>query len=637
MFNPSPLPVASRAELVAALEHADAPSLALTLAHLTGDPSVLPALGGGGSWLTTPQGGIPPRERARLRSLAAEVLAPGGAAERAGDALPEPGLLRALTRWALGEDTTALLPMIAEDLAGARTDPKRPRWRRQPGSRLSVAIVGAGMSGLLAAHRLAQAEVPFEIYEMGEDVGGTWQHNDYPGCRTDVPSQLYHYSFAARTDWPDHFCEREVVQGYFRDFAKEFRLVEHIRFRTEVTEAAWDEEEALWRLRMRTPEGEREARAAVLVCATGQLCRPSFPAIPGRDSFAGLSLHSARWEPGTDLTGRRVALIGTGASAAQIVPAIAGRTARLSVFQRTAPWLRPTPHYRAPVPEAERWLLEHVPFYREWQRFWLFAPGIGERGVLDGWIVDPGHPPTERAVSARNEALRAALLASMTAQVADDPELLARVVPDYPVGAKRVLRDDGSWLRTLRRPDVRLVTERISGIAPDAVLTADGERHEVDAIVWATGFRASEFMAPMRITGRGGTELSESWNGDARAYLGLTVPGFPNFFLLYGPNTNLAGQGGSIFYFSECGTTYLLDALRVLQESGARSAEVRGGIHDHYNAWVDQGNALRPWGFSGTTSWLRNAHGRSAQNWPYSAAEYWRLTRGFNPEEYLIR
>ena len=314
---------------------------------------------------------------------------------------------------------------------------------------------------------------------------------------------------------------------------------------------------------MRTPEGEETAGHHTVVSAVGQLNRPRLPDIPGREDFAGASFHSAAWDHGVDLAGKRVAVVGTGASAFQIVPEIAGSAEELLVFQRTAPWLRPTPHYHDPVPEGLAWLLRHVPYYAQWYRLWLFAPGLLEKGgILQGWIVDESYPPTERAVSALNDGLRAALTEAMTAQVADAPELLSRVIPDYPVGAKRVFRDDGRWFATLKRDHVSLVTESITGMTAGGIVTADGTEHDVDVVVYATGFEASRFLAPMRVTGRDGVDLHEYWAGEPRAYLGLTVPGFPNLFCLYGPNTNLVGQGGSIFYFSECGTTYLLDALR---------------------------------------------------------------------------
>ncbi|MGH3932136.1 MAG: monooxygenase, partial [Pseudonocardiaceae bacterium] len=309
----------------------------------------------------------------------------------------------------------------------------------------------------------------------------------------------------------------------------------------------------------------------------------------------------------------------------------------LLVFQRTPPWLRPTPHYHDPVPPSAQWLFEHVPYYQAWHRLWLFAPGLQIRGgVLEGWIVDPKYPPTERAISALNERLRASLTQWMEAQVATAPELVPLVIPDYPVGAKRVFRDNNLWLATLQRKNVHLITEPIKEITPRGLITTDGAEHEVDVLVYGTGFQASRFLTPMQVTGRNGVDLHEMWDGDAHAYLGMNIPGFPNLFCLYGPNTNLSGQGGSIFYFSECAVTYLIDTIRFLLESGHRVVDVRRDIHDDYNAWVDQGNAQRAWGFSKVSNWFINEKGRTAQNWPFSALEYWQRTRQFTPAEYEL-
>jgi 4-hydroxyacetophenone monooxygenase len=529
--------------------------------------------------------------------------------------------------------------LITEDLMGPIDDPKAPAWSKAelaPGRDLHVTIVGAGMSGLLAAHRLAQAGVPFTVYEKNDDVGGTWFENRYPGCRTDVASHLYNYSFATRSDWPEHFASWEEMLDYFRSFAKEHGLYEHIRFGCEVRSATWDEGRGCWQVRVEGPDGAEVVASQVLVPAVGQLNRPHLPEIPGRERFAGPAFHSARWDPTVDLRGRRVAVVGTGASAFQIVPEIAEVADEVVVFQRTPPWLRPTPHYHDAVPEGAHRLHEHVPFYSAWYRFWLFAPGL--RGVLEGWVVDPAHPPTERAVSALNEHLCTLLTEAMEAQLVDAPELRPLVMPRYPVGAKRVLRDNGVWLATLRRDDVRLVTDAITEITPGGLRTADGTEHAADVVVYATGFRAADFLVPLTITGRDGLDLHETWDGSARAYLGMALPGFPNLFCLYGPNTNLAGQGGSIVYFSECAVGYVLDAVRLLLATGDRSLEVRRDVHDTYNAWVDEGNAQRVWAWSGVNTWhFDREAGRSVTNWPYSTLEYWQRTRRLDPADYRIR
>ncbi|MFD7710441.1 flavin-containing monooxygenase [Streptomyces sp. NPDC059786] len=616
------------------LAGAELPALLMTVAHLTGDTSVLRDELRAPGWLFAPQGGLTPVQQHEARRLALAALARWR--DRGEPAAPPaPELLRAITTWAMGSDTGDLLPLLAEEIALPEDDPKAPGWtldELRPDADFDVAVIGAGFSGLLAAHRLAQAGVPVVVYEKNPGVGGTWFENTYPGCRTDVASHLYNYSFAPRADWPDHFCRRETVLDYLRDFAKESGVADRIRFATEVTALRWDDTGRRWHLALRGPGGAGAATHRAVISAVGQLNRPLLPAVEGIGSFTGPAFHSAAWDHSVDLAAKRVAVVGTGASAFQLVPELAGTAAEVVVFQRNPPWLRPTPHYHEPMPESAEWLLTHLPYYAQWYRFWLFAPGL--RGILDGWIVDHGHPPTERAVSALNERLRASLLAAMEAQLTDAPVLREAVVPRYPVGAKRVLRDDGTWLATLKRDDVRLVTAPVDRETPDG-LVAGGEEFAVDAIVYATGFQASRFLTPMKVTGEHGLDLHEHWAGAPRAHLGISVPHFPNLFCLYGPNTNLVGQGGSIVYFSECATAYVLDAIRLLLARGADTVQVREDVHDAYNAWVDAASADRAWVWSRAGGWYTDGT-RSATNWPFSAAEYWERTRHADPDDLLL-
>ncbi|MEU6131740.1 NAD(P)-binding domain-containing protein [Saccharopolyspora sp. NPDC047091] len=621
-------PPVSDEELSAHLAEADVPALMMTLAHLTGDPSVLEPAALAPGWLFSEQGGLSAAQQEAAREVAFDQLT--RLRSEGGWRWPDPPdfpLLREIAGWALGGDVDELLPLLAEEIIAPGADPRSPDWtapRLAPEREFHVAVIGAGFSGLLAGYRLAQADIPFVIYESATELGGTWAHNTYPGCRTDVASHLYNYSFAPRSDWPEHFCRREVVQDYLREFAASTGVAGRIRFGTEVTELRWDEAEHEWRVQLR--EGGT-ARHHAVISAVGQLNRPHVPDIPGRDGFAGTSVHSARWEQGIDVAGKRVGVVGTGASAFQIVPEIAGTAAEVAVFQRHPPWLRPTPNYRSPIRDGARWLFENLPYYARWYRFWLFAPGL--RGILEGWVVDPDHPPTERAVSGPNERLRASLSQYLRDQLAGEPELLDAVVPRYPVGAKRVLRDDGRWLTALRRDDVRLVTDPVERVEPRGIV-AGGRRHDLDLIVYATGFQASGFLAPMRVLGRGGAEMPAR---DARAYLGIAMPEFPNLFCMYGPNTNLVGQGGSIVYFSECAAAHIIDAIRLLLTDGKRSMRVRREVHDRFNDRVDAGNRERAWGFSAVGGWY-NENGRSATNWPFSALEYWRLTRRADPSDY---
>jgi len=350
------------------------------------------------------------------------------------------------------------------------------------------------------------------------------------------------------------------------------------------------------------------------------------------DRFEGPSFHSARWRPEVELGGRRVAVIGTGASAMQLIPVVAEKAAELLVFQRTPAWLVPPPDYHDPVGEGPRWLYRHVPYYSEWNRIWIFWR-MGD-GALAAATVDPAWKESRDAVSAENDLLRQISTAYLTNEFADRPDLLEKVLPDYPISAKRMIRDNGIWARTLKRPNVRLLTEGIREITPGGLVCGRGVEHPVDVIVYGTGFQASRFLTPMQITGRGGVLLHERWQGDdARAYLGLTVPGFPNFFMLYGPNTNIV-VNGSIIYFSECGVRYLMECLRTLLEQGRSALDLRESVHEAFNEAVDAANRQRTWGVSRVNSWYKNARGRSAQNWPFTLLEYWKRTKTVDPAEY---
>ena len=461
------------------------------------------------------------------------------------------------------------------------------------------------------------------VFEKNDDVGGTWLENVYPGCRVDVPNQLYSFSFAQTNDWVSRFSAQPDLLAYLRSTAKDLGLGECIRFRSEVTEARFDEPAGRWSLTVCADGAETTEVVDGIVCAVGQLNRPSFPDLRGRERFTGSSFHSAAWDDTVELAERRVAVIGSGASAAQFVPHLAGVVSHLDVYQRTAPWLLPTDNYANPFPSEFHELLRLLPGYGRWDRLWQFW--LLHEGLLVAARVDPEWDRHTEAVSAGNDFIRSMLLDVLRGQV-DDDALFEKMVPHFPPFAKRALRDDGRWAAALSRPDVDLVTSPIAEITPDGVLTADGEEHPADVLIYGTGFRASEFVAPMKVYGSGGVELSEEWDGDAQAYLGMTVPGFPNLFLLYGPNTNLV-INGSILIMVECQVRYAVEAIGQLLRSGHRTMSCRRDVHERYGRDMEEGNAHMVWGVADVPTWYRNARGRVTQNWPYDLHTYWDRTR----------
>jgi 4-hydroxyacetophenone monooxygenase len=620
------------------VRRASLPPLLAALAQATGDLSLLrDDLRPDPKRAREPQGGMTTEQREAAREVAVGALKQ---LREAHGAVPhaDTEALRQMMAFAIGEQVSDdYLALLLEELALSGEDLRAPTWHKDTVDRdrpFRVVIVGAGMSGLLVAHRLQQAGVAYVIIEKNADVGGTWFENDYPGCRVDVPNHLYSYSFAQRDDWQQQFSPQAVLRDYFRACADNLEITDHIRFGTEVLGAEFREATGDWKLTIRTPDGREESlEANALVSAVGQLNRPSFPTIEGRETFAGPSFHSAEWDHTVDLAGKRVAVIGTGASAIQLIPAIADEVGELFVLQRTPNWFMPTPQYYAAVPDEMQWLFANVPFYAQWYRFWLFWR-LSE-GALPAARVDRDWHSETGSVSALNEELRATLTQYIETQFADAPHLLPQVIPNYPPLAKRILLDNGVWATTLKREHVHLVSDRIARITATGVVTDDGVEHAVDVIVYATGFEASRFLSPMAITGRNHVDLHEHWGDDARAYLGVTVAGFPNLFCLYGPNTNLVANG-SIIFFSECAARYVVGCVQLLLEQKARALDCRPEVFTAYNERVDDANAQMAWGASTVNSWYKNSSGRVTQNWPFSLLEFWERTREPDPADYEL-
>ncbi|MFN8025747.1 MAG: NAD(P)/FAD-dependent oxidoreductase [Acidimicrobiia bacterium] len=641
-----PLPADDDA-LRAALADCELAPLLAAVAHLTGDLSLLrdelrPAPGA----FMQPATLTPEQQAAVVEVAFGALVRWRDAGMPPAPATSEADLVR-LMEFAIGETPDRMyLGLLEEELEPGGVDLRAPQWTKgalAPDRDFRVAIIGAGMSGLLTAHRLQQAGVDFVIIEKNDDVGGTWWENTYPGCRVDVPNHLYSYSFAQRADWEFRFTPQKLLIDYFREVADDFGLREHIRFGTEVASAAYDEATEQWHLALRGPSGEETLVADALVSAVGQLNRPRYPDIDGRASFAGPSFHSARWDDSVDLAGKRVAVIGTAASAVQLMPHVSDRVGpadgggELLIFQRSPNWISTNPQYTQPLPAGVRWMATHVPGYLQWYRFTLFW-GLTEGG-LPACRVDPAWNNGGKSVSEINDLLRQFATAGIEAELADRPDLLAVAIPPYPPMAKRMLIDDGRWWQTLKADTTTLVTDHIARITPTGVVTVDDSgvevAHEVDVIIYATGFQASDFLLPMQVTGAGGVDLHQWWADNPRAYLGVTIPHFPKLFCLYGPNTNIVANG-SIIFFSECGARYAVDCIRLLLETGSSRLDLREDVLDAFSQHVDEGNANMAWGASDAKSWYKNRTGKVTQNWPFNLVEYWERTRAVDPTDYSL-
>jgi 4-hydroxyacetophenone monooxygenase len=626
--------------LAAALAHASVPTLMMSLVHVTGDTSLLRGpIRPGNAVMGDVDGGMSAEDKAAVRAMALDALR---AHRDRGCTLPPPpapDTIREMMSFMVGADVPdEYVPMMLEEMALDGRDARDVAWEgiaAAARARFHVVVIGAGMSGLLAAIRLEEAGIPYVVVEKNDEVGGTWLENAYPGCRVDVANHFYSYSFAPNHDWPEFFSQRNELQAYFERCATEFGTRPRIRFRTEVVGARYDEATSRWVVRLRGPDGDEETiEANAVISAVGQLNRPKLPDIPGRDTFAGPAFHSARWPEDLSLDGKRVAVVGTGASAFQLVPEVAKVASQVFVFQRSAPWMVPNPRYHSQVSDAKKWLLAHVPYYARWYRFLLFWPGSD--GLMPSLVVDPEWPHQTRAVNAANDMMRELFTQWIASQVGDDAELLAKVTPRYPPFVKRMLQDNGSWLGALKRENVELVTERIAEIVPSGLRDAAGSTYPVDVIVYATGFHANRFLWPMEIVGRDGVSLCETWGDEPRAYLGITIPKFPNLFCLYGPGTNLA-HAGSIIFHSECQVRYVMGCLAALLREGRSTMECRRDVHDAYAARFDARHATMVWSHDGTGSWYKNAAGRVLIVSPWRLVDYWGWTKTPNLADFAFR
>ena len=476
-----------------------------------------------------------------------------------------------------------------------------------------VAILGTGFSGLGMAIRLKQqGDDDFVLLERADDIGGTWRDNTYPGCRCDVPSHLYSFSFAPNPDWSSTFSPQPEILDYLKDCAERFGVLPHVRFNAEVENARWDDEEQRWEIE--TSAGE--LTADVLIAAQGPLSDPSLPAVPGLDSFEGAAFHSARWDHDHDLSGERVAVIGTGASAIQFVPEIQPEVEQLHVFQRSAPWV--IPHRNRPMKRWERALYRLFPPAQLAMRAGIYW--ARESFVLQfrhRWI---GKLLERIPIAHMKKAIR-------------DPELRRKLTPDYSIGCKRILPTN-EWYPALAQPNVEVIASGLSEVRPHSVVAADGTEREVDTIIFGTGFHVTDVPIANRIEGLTGETLAEVWRGRMQAYKGTTVAGFPNLFFLVGPNTGLGHT--SIVFMIESQIEYVLGALQTMRRHGAQTLEVKRGAQAAYNAEIDEMTEGTVWLSGGCQSYYLDRNGHNAALWPTYTWPFRRRLREFDAVAYAF-
>jgi 4-hydroxyacetophenone monooxygenase len=631
------LPKLDPLRLRQALEDADIRVLLMVVFHLSGNPKWL-----GPNYrperdvrlIADEDAGLSPQVRAEIRGAALDLLG-----TRAGQlpAVYDPGdrLMLEMMRQCMDENIAeAYAPMMREEMG---LTPRDALWSSPPAAArlaaMHVLIVGAGASGLILGARLKRLGIRYTIFEQAGDVGGTWRDNRYPGCAVDTPNHAYSFSLGGRYRWRSYFSPRDQLLDYLRRAAHEFGVHETIRFQSKVSAARWTATANEWRVSVMGPRGAETITANVLVSCIGQFGLPHIPVIAGLDSFQGQKFHTTKWPPDLDLIGKRVAIIGTGASAMQIVPSIAAEVAQLDIFQRSPQWARPIPRFHDALSDDAQWLLQHVPFYAAWFRFamlWRYGDGL-----LPYLKKDPSWPYPERSLNRVNDKHRQEMLDYMLAELGDRDDLVQKCVPNYPPYGKRILLDNG-WFKTLRRPNVDLITEPIKCVVPDGIVTRDGRHHPADVLVLSTGFKMTEMTARLNVAGIGGRSLAQVWGDDnATAHLGITVPGFPNLFITQGPSTGL-GHGGSAICQAESQARYISAMLVKMSEHQIAAVDVKQHVHDAFVAEVDARHAELIWTHPGMSTYYRNRHGRVVSATPFSLLEYWSMTHDPKLEEFTL-
>lgn len=634
------------ADLSNALQEANLPTLLMVMVQLTGDQIWMsdryapgPIVAPEGSMFPDDSGGYAPEIAQEIRSAAFDLLS--RLRDERAELPPSPSLemMAEMMSFSVAEPVTSdYASMLMEETGFTDRD---EQWRKPLAESLAgnavddfnVVIVGAGMSGICAAVKLKDAGIPFTILEKNDAVGGTWYENTYPDCGVDTPNHFYSYSFERNPGWSGYFSKRDELHAYFERCADKFGLRAALRLQTEVVRMRYVDAESRWSVDVRSSDGAEETLTAnVVISAVGQLNRPNIPYIEGLDAFAGPLFHSARWQHEVDLAGKRVAVIGTGCSAVQLLPKTAEIAAKVSVFQRSPHWVSPNRDYYRAVETGLIWALKHIPYYAEWHRArMIFAFGDRNWAAVN---ADPDWPHPERSMNEVNDGMRQALTNYIGEQLGERQDLLSKCVPDFPVFGKRLIVDN-TWYPSIARDNVDLVTEGISRITPHGVETVDGVLHEVDAIILATGFKSNLFLWPMEVVGRSGTSLDARWGDYPRAFQGIVVPDYPNLFTLYGPNTNIV-HGGSIIYQTECQVHYIMKCLVMMIEKQLRSMEVREEVNDEYNEQVQSISKTLAWGHPGVRSWYKNSQGHVVNNSPFSLQKFWEVTHDVIEDHYVL-
>ena len=487
----------------------------------------------------------------------------------------------------------------------------------------SVLVVGAGISGIAAGVQLNRLGVNYRIIEKQEGLGGTWHLNDYPEARVDISTFIYQFKFEKNYPWKSHYATQADLKEYLEHIADKYQVRENISLQTEVVDAAWDEQTKKWGVKILNADGSVEnASANIVLSCSGLFTTPKLPDIKGIESYQGKMFHTTAWDHDYDVSNKSIAVIGTGSTGCQLVPGLAKRNCDVTVFQRTPSWVTPIKGYTSRVSEEKRWLFDTMPAYWNW---FVFSTYIAEMPMQELQIIDPEWEANGGVVNERNDNLRKSLTHYINSKFPDNPELAAKCIPQYPPLARRLVMDNG-WYDALNQDNVELVTESIDHFYDKGIVTSDGTRHEFDLVILSAGFQVSKYLWPVDYKGRGGATPDKLWEKDgARAHLGINMPGFPNFFMFYGPNGN--GRGGGFHSWAEIWSRYLGGVIVHMVENDYQEVEVRHDAFQRYNDAMDEENKNLLWESQGKGSYYVNAQGRSGVNMPWSVHDFYAMVK----------
>jgi 4-hydroxyacetophenone monooxygenase len=628
------LPLQDTAELRQALAEVSLPTLLMVYVHLSRDAAMLdrfapfihPAMSGQPTV-------IPEADAAALRASLLEALTVPGAASDA--PLPH-ALMQKMMTVCVGEPVEdEFVPLLLDQMGLELPRPRRENPERpMPPADFRVLVIGAGLSGIAAGIKLGEAGYSYVIIEKNPDVGGTWFENRYPGVGVDTPSHFYSYSFEINPDWSTYYPKGREMLTYFRRVADNYGLRDNIRFETRVLSCVFDEAAGLWNVRVRSKDGDETVlQANAVINCHGPVNRWSWPDVPGFAEFEGPKMHTAGWDHDVPLAGRSVAVIGTGASSAQLVPAIAAEAGQVTVFMRSKHWVINNPEIGNVVTDGKRWALRHIPHYREWFRFRVYW-GAGD-GLYPNVVKDRGWNE-ELSVSPRNEAARQWALSYMHQKFADRPDLIEKLTPNFPIFSKRIILDPG-WFDSLLRDNVTLEDDPIARVLPHAIRTKSGREYPVDVIACATGFDVAKMLGSLEVIGRDGRSLGAEWGDeDPRAYLGVTIPGYPNFFMTVGPNSapnHAAGQN----LISETQVNFIVECLDLIVASNKKTIDTKVQAYEDWNRKVEDRMPEMIWTHPKANSYYNNSKGRVYLSFPFRLVDYWSWTRKPDPEHFVLQ